>query len=832
MMEETPLNNQDSNLTDDLVNDLTESNPTVTTDKDDYAPGETAQITGSGFTPGSEVVIQIVDDPADPGDDGDVDVYQPITIIADEFGSFSTTWFVPIDNNGTGSGIPDALNATLFLTATGTGADGVLGTGDDQLATTTFSDAGRPGSNNTGSSNSGGIVGDGNLPGGGGNSDTFTKVSITLVNDVIDDAESDDDSLGLFPGAVSSYTRTGHSRGDFNFVNLDLKAELVFSNISEDIPVPLEDGLPPPAPEPELVIIEYTFLDDGGVERERFFLIFSENSFPAINEIPDAQTLDNLVNNLPFISANLFSTYPVLPFPGFALDDDVSVSSTTVVIPTEPVATDNTAEVIEDGFTNPSGNLITNNDGAGVDFVPQGNSLNVSEIDGVSDPDIDIIGIFGNLDWNTDGSYTYRLNNDDSVIQSLSFNETRTETFTYTLIGDGDSTDTADLTITIFGDNDAPTANNDSGTGFITDEDTAFTTVSVLSNDIDPDTNDTLFLYGIDTSATSGLVTDNGDGTFNYNPNGQFEDLNDGESDTDTFSYTINDNRSIIATATVTIEITGVNDAPIANDDEGSSLTTDEKTAFTTGNVLINDTDVEGDTLNVTGIDTTGTLGTVTNNGDGTFSYDPNGLFKDLNTGESATDTFSYTISDGFLTDTATVSITIDGVTDLNLNGGNGQDTLEAGEGDDTLSGKNGSDELSGLAGDDILDGGNGNDTLNGGAGNDTLSGKNGADELSGLAGDDILDGNKGSDLLDGGLGNDTLTGGNGSDMFILAAGEGTDTITDFSSPDSIGLSGGIGFNDLSFSGEDIILTSTSEVLAILTGIDTNTLVASDFTIV
>jgi Ca2+-binding RTX toxin-like protein len=131
------------------------------------------------------------------------------------------------------------------------------------------------------------------------------------------------------------------------------------------------------------------------------------------------------------------------------------------------------------------------------------------------------------------------------------------------------------------------------------------------------------------------------------------------------------------------------------------------------------------------------------------------------------------------------------------------------------------------------LNGTNQKDTLTGGAGNDLISGGNGADDLYGGAGDDILggDGNdNGSDLLDGGLGNDTLTGGNGPDIFVLAAGEGTDTITDWEEPDLIGLSGSLTFNDLTFSGSDILYNS--EILATLTGVDTTTLTSSDFTIV
>lgn len=62
-----------------------------------------------------------------------------------------------------------------------------------------------------------------------------------------------------------------------------------------------------------------------------------------------------------------------------------------------------------------------------------------------------------------------------------------------------------------------------------------------------------------------------------------------------------------------------------------------------------NDTDPvsANDPLVVTAFDTTGTLGSVTNNGDGTFTYNPNGQFNSLQAGETATDSFPYTISDG-----------------------------------------------------------------------------------------------------------------------------------------------------------------------------------------
>jgi Ca2+-binding RTX toxin-like protein len=127
-----------------------------------------------------------------------------------------------------------------------------------------------------------------------------------------------------------------------------------------------------------------------------------------------------------------------------------------------------------------------------------------------------------------------------------------------------------------------------------------------------------------------------------------------------------------------------------------------------------------------------------------------------------------------------------------------------------------------------LLNGANGNDSLIGNAGNDTLIGGNGTDFLVGSAGNDLLNGDNGSDTLRGGLGSDTLTGGLGADVFVFAALEGTDTITDFKlDTDKIGLTGGLTFGNLSFWGNQIRIGS--DVLAVLTGVNTNTLTASNF---
>jgi len=172
------------------------------------------------------------------------------------------------------------------------------------------------------------------------------------------------------------------------------------------------------------------------------------------------------------------------------------------------------------------------------------------------------------------------------------------------------------------------------------------------------------------------------------------------------------------------------------------------------------------------------------------------------------------------------------------IEGTDEDDTLFAGGGDDLVAGNMGDDNIDGGDGDDILRGDEnsrssgssegGNDTINGGNGSDRIGGKGGDDALFGGAGDDAIWGDDGDDLIRGGLGEDVLTGddfsgGSGSDTFILATGEGTDTIADFEvGVDFIGLADGLTFADLTFDGGSIL--AGEETLAMLTGIEAESL--------
>ena len=326
----------------------------------------------------------------------------------------------------------------------------------------------------------------------------------------------------------------------------------------------------------------------------------------------------------------------------------------------------------------------------------------------------------------------------------------------------------------------------------ITDEDTAVI-IDVLANDTHPE-GDTLTVTAA--SSPDGDVVINADGSLGFTPAPNF-------NGTATISYTVTDSNGDTDTATVTVTVNPVNDAPEANDD---TATTPYGTAVAI-NVLANDTDIDGDTLSV--VSASSPNGSVTVNADGTLTFTPAAGFE----GEA---TITYTVKDpGGLTDTATVTVTVEaqpldgivegtdgadlidagytgdpegdrvdhldeilpgeGPNDDIILAGAGNDTVYAGAGNDEVNGGDGNDELYGGDGDDYMSGGNGDDTLYGGAGNDTLDAGQDGDALYGEEGDDRLLGGPREDLLDGGAGDDTIIGGNATDT--ISGGDGRDLV-------------------------------------------------------
>ena len=207
-----------------------------------------------------------------------------------------------------------------------------------------------------------------------------------------------------------------------------------------------------------------------------------------------------------------------------------------------------------------------------------------------------LLGTYGRLTLNADGSYTYVIDNDKASVQALKAGQTVTEVFSYT----GANTDatqdgSANLTITITGTNDAPVAVADTATAIEaggTANGTAGSnaTGNVLTNDTDVDLADTKVVSAIHAGSATGTTGDsavaagtptvkagtygsisiNADGSYTYTITDQNNSAiqalrTSGQSVSDVFTYTVKDGSNgsnATHQATITVNITGANDAP------------------------------------------------------------------------------------------------------------------------------------------------------------------------------------------------------------------------------------------------------------------------------
>lgn len=175
------------------------------------------------------------------------------------------------------------------------------------------------------------------------------------------------------------------------------------------------------------------------------------------------------------------------------------------------------------------------------------------------------------------------------------------------------------------------------------------------------------------TSPAKGILTQQTDGNFTFDPNGEFDDLPAGESTTVSFDYQIEDVGTLLDTGTVTITITGVNDAAtIAGTLTG---TTDEDTATAiTGAATVSDVDTGEDAFTPQA-STAGTYGTFTIDASGNWTYTLNpASVQFIPTGGSQQENFNIASVDGTISqvtititgnnDAATIAGTLTGTTD------------------------------------------------------------------------------------------------------------------------------------------------------------------------
>ncbi|MEJ5975353.1 SdiA-regulated domain-containing protein [Novosphingobium sp. PS1R-30] len=355
---------------------------------------------------------------------------------------------------------------------------------------------------------------------------------------------------------------------------------------------------------------------------------------------------------------------------------------------------------------------------------------------------------------------------DDDAFDAIPSGGSASDTFTYTVTDEYGAIHTAQVAVTVNGKpNTAPTDLAISHAA-VAENLAAGTVVGTLSA---KDTVGDVLTYSLTNNAggrfavdaTTGVVTTTK--AFDYETDKTFQ-----------ITAQVRDKADAVIAKTIEIAVDNVNEAPTAKAD-AIEINEDATSGNLWSQLIGNDIDPEGFAmLSISAVSTSGTKGTVQFDAVARtlFYVADDESFDDLDNGAKTSDSFSYTVTDGQFTSTATVQVSVAGVSDGAIRIG----TLRA----DTLTGTSGEDLIGGLLGNDTLYGLDGNDKLWGGLGNDKLFGGNGNDMLSGDFGNDELDGGAGDDMLFGDTGDDKLTGGAGRDTFGFSLFGGKDTITDF----------------------------------------------------
>lgn len=409
-----------------------------------------------------------------------------------------------------------------------------------------------------------------------------------------------------------------------------------------------------------------------------------------------------------------------------------------------PTATLDTATAVEAGGiangtpgTDPSLNVLDNDSDVDAGDVLQVSSFQFGTQLALAGETL--AGRYGVLTLNSDGSYSYVVDNDNAVVQALRTSaDTLTETFTYWAIDIAGATRSTTLTITLQGANDNPVAVDEAAVAFEqggVGNATAGSSPSgnLLANDRDVDANETRTLDGIRTgneaaggtfNGVSGMLVVRGTyGDLSIGPNGAWQyTLRDGDANvqallpgqivTEQFTYRMHDLAGAQDAATLTILVVGADDAPTASNRfetaiEAGGVDNQSAGVDPAGTLVDNVGDADDGVAGLQISDfnngiATGTLGQrlqgrygeLLLNADGTFQYfldNDNPEVEALRTSNNILfDTFSYTVTDPHgASATAELLVVVRGANDTPVASDDFSDAFEAGGDDNRTPGVN-----------------------------------------------------------------------------------------------------------------------------------------------
>ncbi|WP_304505157.1 VCBS domain-containing protein [Achromobacter sp. ES-001] len=284
-------------------------------------------------------------------------------------------------------------------------------------------------------------------------------------------------------------------------------------------------------------------------------------------------------------------------------------------------------------------------------------------------------GTYGTFSVDATGKWTYNLDNASAKVQALAAGQQVTDTITVTVDDGHGGTAQQQVVVTITGTNDAPTIGGVAN-GAVKEDGTQVVTGQLTKADVDA-TDTHTWSVGNNGKGTYGTLTVDNTGKWTYtldNANAKVQALAEGQQVTDTVTVTIDDGHGGTAQQTITITVTGTNDAPTM----GGVITggvTEDGTQVVSGQLTkadIDTTDTHTWTLNNAGKGTYGAF-VVDANGKWTYTLDnASAKVQALADEQKVTDTITVTVNDGHGgTATQLITVTVTGTNDAPTIAGN-----------------------------------------------------------------------------------------------------------------------------------------------------------------